>query len=230
MKEWFPFTDYDFYAYISSEAVVVCAFDYCLTGGTFVLHNNWNIPKGIAVGFTFYICEQILALPSSILLEHLTTKFILRSPVVVLLGQNLSLKWYERTMGVLIGRYYSPLPDTVIQKVLDRAQIDTGKSHTDLLTNSDRIFFPAYDMARKNEDVRKRLDDFRNQYGFSRNMSFSAAISTLLLSIRAFNYETPFEWWWAGIALFISISMFVRFWKFFSSFSAEVLRHYAFVP
>lgn len=128
----------------------------------------------------------------------------------------------------IIGRYYTPLPQGTRDKIFQNAEADTGLTNAQLLANVEEVFMPAYNHARNVEDTRKRIDDFRNQYGFNRNMALSGLITTGLMIDRAWRGGDSEAWSLAIFAFLLSAGMLARFLKFYSCFTAEVLRAYAF--
>jgi hypothetical protein len=228
LKQWFPFTDYDFYGYLACGLVLLFAADYWHDGGHYLMHDNWTFFQGALLVFLAYVTGQIIAMPSSTILESILARSVLRPPAVILMSNKQT--WYERWIARLLGgRYYEPLPKSMRNNILDNAEKQTGKSRAHLSDHVEEIFMPAYTSARKVEDARKRMDDFRNQYGFNRNMAFSGLISAGLLFHRAWRDYDPDAKTLAILALLLSLGMLVRFLKFYSSFAAEVLRTYAFL-
>jgi len=227
LKQWFPFTDYDFYGYLACGLVVLFAFDYFQTGGQYLIHDHWSFIQGALIVSLAYVVGQIVAMPSSIILEHGFARGLLRPPAAVLMSNKPTM--LEGFISrFLVGPYYSPFPEGTRTKILVNAETDTGLQHHQLLANTEEIFTPAYNAARKIEDSRKRMDDFRNQYGFNRNMCFSGLIATALLFIRAWEGADKNAWGLAVMALILSLGMLIRFLKFYTCFAREVLRSYAF--
>ena len=225
MKDWFPFTSYDFYSYLACGMVFLFGVDYWYSGGQYLLH-EWTVSQGALIVALSYIVGQIIAIPSSMVLEHCLVRSALRAPAILMLSekQNKTEKFIEK---YLIGRHYSPLPKNVISRVYMRAEEETGLSHTALEADVNEIFAPALVNARKTAEIRDRIDFFRNQYSFSRNVSFSAFLVFLLMLDGYFRIGN--EDFLAGMifAFFISFGMLVRFIKFYSCCAAEVLRSYA---
>lgn len=228
MKEWFPFTDYDFYAYLACGLVVLCGADYWHSGGQYILHNDWTFIQGLLAVAVAYVAGQIIAMPSSLILENAIARGILRPPVAVQVSDTQGKA--EQVIGkYLIGRYYAPLPQSLRTKILQKAQRQTGLNIDELRQNPDELFMPAYHAARQSEDTCKRMDDFRNQYGFNRNMAFSGLVVMLLMLDKALRGGDVDAYGLAALALILSLGMFVRFLKFYACFAAEVLRAYALI-
>lgn len=71
------------------------------------------------------------------------------------------------------------------------------------------------------------MDQFRNLYGFSRNISFVALIAAVLLAIKLCQAPNSHMAWLLAAAIAVAIGMFGRFLKFYAAFSYEVLRTYS---
>ncbi|MGB2635922.1 MAG: hypothetical protein WAM58_18480 [Candidatus Acidiferrum sp.] len=72
-----------------------------------------------------------------------------------------------------------------------------------------------------------RLDGFRNQYGFARNMSFVFFVAAVGIMIAHFVGAHPVRLRWAVLSGFASITLFYRYLKFFREFSYELFLRYA---
>ena len=98
-----------------------------------------------------YISGQIVAMPSSIILENGLARGIMRPPAKVLLSSRQGK--IERFVGkYIIGRYYSPLPQGTRDKILQAAEQETGLTNAQLIANVEEVFLPAYNAARRSED------------------------------------------------------------------------------
>lgn len=227
LKDWFPFTNYDFYAYLASGLVLLCAIDFWATGGQLLRRENWTFLQGSVVVAVGYITGQIVSIPASGILEGFVAHTLLRPPIAVLISAKSNC--LERFLSrFLIGRYYAPLPSGTREKILARAEMETGLSRSKLCTLPEEIFAPAHSWARKFEDTRNRMDDFRNQYGFNRNMAMTSFITTLLMFDRFRHHDDDIAAVLMVFALLLSLGMMLRFLKFYSSFAAEVFQVYAY--
>lgn len=227
MKEWFPFTNYDFYGYLSSGLVMLCALDYWATGGQLVLRDNWTFLQIAVAVAVAYVTGQVISIPASAILETVIARRILRPPVAVLLSDHQGP--VERTVGrFCIGQYYAPLPTAVREIILKKAEAQTRLPRERLLQNMEELFIPASAWARQFDDTRARMDDFRNQYGFNRNMAMTAFISALFLLERFNRTSYEIDAVWMTFALIVSAGMLLRFLKFYSCYAAEIFRAYAY--
>lgn len=226
-KDWFPFTDYDFYSYLACGLVLLFGFDYWSTGGQYLLHDNWTFFQGALAISLAYVTGQIIAIPSSIFIEHWLARKVLRPPAILLISgtQNKTEKFIEK---FLIGRHYSPLPKGVIEKIFSKAEQDTELSRQELEKDIKEIFVPALELARSVPETKSRIDFFRNQYSFSRNMAFSGLVITILFCDSALRSGNESALPFAILSSIMSFGMLVRFLKFYSCCATEVLRAYAY--
>jgi len=225
MKDWFPLTSYDFYSYLACGMVFLIGLDYCYTSGQLLRH-DWTVFQGTIAIALAYIVGQIIAIPASMIFEHWLVRNILRPPAVVMLSEQQS-RIEHFIEKFLIGRHYSPLPKNVIHRIYNRAQEETNLSHTELQADVYEVIAPALVNARNSQETTKRIDFFRNQYSFSRNVSFSSLLVFFFLCDSSFRLSGKVEVNAILFSIFVCIGMFVRFLKFYSSTSAEVLRSYA---
>lgn len=228
MRSWFPFTDYDFYGYLASGFALLFALDLSITGGEIMLREKWSFVEVVLAVSLAYATGQIAAMPSSILLEHGVARKFLHPPLVILIGAS-KPRWREKFVSrFLVGRHYEPFDEGIRQRLLERAVKITGKDVEFLLARPETIFALAFSVARSVPDARIRMDDFRNQYGLNRNMSFVGFLAAAMLSARGYIDADVDAKMWAAFSLIFGIGLFARFLKFYSAFAAELLRTFAF--
>jgi len=226
MKQWFPLTDYDFYGYIACGFVVLFGIDYCLFDGSH-LHKSWTVFEGSVLFALAYVTGQLIAMPSSMVLEHFFARHLLRPPAKILLSSSQGM--CERWIGkFLIGRNYSPFPHGLREKITERASKDLKVTAAAIEADPENAFQSAFVVARRSEDTRKRMDDFRNQYGFNRNMAFAGFFVFALMMEKAWQHDDAHALTYGLLSLAMAAGMLLRFLKFYSSFAAEVFRAYAF--
>jgi hypothetical protein len=228
LKQWFPLTDYDFYAYLIAGMLLIGAVDYTLGGGVLVHKTQWSVAEGLFWVAIAYLVGQISAAPSSALLEHLVARKWMHSPADVQLGlqpRNL----FERLFAAMFApREYAPLAGSIQTKALDRATVETGQMR-DTLTG-DAVFQTAFHPVRQIGDTATRLSVFINLYGFSRNVAFASLISFALLAFEEIGHPArTTELFLVGSAV-LFVGMFGRFIKFYAAYSADVIRSYATMP
>lgn len=221
MKSWFPFTDYEFYAYLTSGMLLIAAVDYTMTGGVLVNRTDWTVVDGVFWGAMAYLAGHILAIPSAVLLEHFLARTILRPPVTVLLELK-PRRWLERMIAWVFGiREYRPMPYAVRSAINSKICNLLGVSQ---LADPEEAFQVIFPHARSVSDCATRLDTFINQYGFARNVSFAAICAAILLWREMTITPTPQLQWLLLGAIALAVGFFLRFIKFYAAYAAEALR------
>ena len=226
MKNWFPFTDYDFYAYLTSGMIVLFSLDYGLNAGVILQRAHWPFIHIVFLIAMAYLVGQIVAGAASIILEHWIIRRIFRSPIAVMIGHGKE-RIGEGFIGRwLIGRNYELESENMRSIVLKKVAKKLQKQPEDIDDPED-IFQVAFPVTRTISDSAQRMDDFRKLYGFSRNLAFAGLISAVAFVYRATVTGQDAMYWWALLIILLSFGMFVRFLKFYAAFSAEILRSYA---
>ena len=77
----------------------------------------------------------------------------------------------------MFPNYHRALPAHVQQRVRDQA------AARNCFAEGEGLFLHAYALVTKDERVQTRLDQFRNQYSFARNMSFAFIVATVSILI-----------------------------------------------
>jgi phosphate/sulfate permease len=210
-----PFGVYDFFAYLSSGSVLILTADYVFGAG--LLERN-RISSVLAVWLVVaaYICGHIVAQCSAFVYERLAVERVLRSPVNVLLGSRPTSKLLRTTFP----NYFRMLPEHTQERVRERAAARNFSG------TGEALFLHAYAIVTSDARFQDRLDSFRNQYGFARNVSFALLIAAVTIFI-AQSLGQPVQDRWAIIAAVASVCLFYRYLKFFRQFSYELLLRYA---
>ncbi len=226
MNNWFPFTDYDFYAYLTAGMIVLFSLDYGVSGGEIAFRESWPLVHIVFAIAIAYLTGQIVAAIASILLEHWMARRVLRHPVAIMLKLG-EPRIAERFIGRwIVGRYYEPLPENLRVLILD----EVGKklnTATTAITDPEDVFQVAFPEVCKVQSSAKRLDDFRRAYGFSRNITLAGFVGAGAIAYRGGAIDRPDLYWWALIVFCVSVMMYGRFLKFYAAYGAEVLRTYA---
>lgn len=210
-----PFTIYDFFAYLSSGSVLVVTIDY-LFGFQWVIKKDMGPVLALLLIFLSYIAGHCVAHFSSPILEQLFVGTILKRPSLSLMGEK-----PKPFLAFLFPGYYKPLPIATQDRVWEQANA-RGFSGS-----GEALFIHAYAVVTKNEHAQKRLDEFRNLYGFSRNMAFVFLASAVLIFLSTFSSENPASIWWALISCGLGVTMLYRYLKFFRQFSYQLFITYA---
>ena len=226
MNNWFPFTDYDFYAYLTAGMIVLFSLDYGISGGAIDFKDDWpfvHIAFAVAVA---YVVGQITAAIASLVLEHWLARRVLRPPVAVMMDLG-APRIRERFVGRwIVGRYYEPLPENIRQVILQNVSRAIGRRPEEI-NDPEEVFQVAFPEARQVESAARRMDEFRKLYGFSRNIALAGLVGTGAIVYRGADIGRDDLYWWGIIVFFVSVMMFGRFLKFYAAYGAEVLRTYA---
>jgi hypothetical protein len=226
MKQWFPFTDYDFYAYLASGMLLIAAVDYTFGGAVLVQRAEWTVVQIVFWTVVAYLIGQLLAGPSAAVLEHGVVRNLLHAPSAIILGLQ-KRRWRERVLArIFAGREYAPLPEQLRDRVLNGAAAKLGVERKNV-HDPETVFQIAYPSARAVADAAARMDQFRNLYGFRRNISFVGLIATILLAIKLCQAPSAHTAWLLVGAILLAGGMCGRCLKFYAAFSHEVFRTYA---
>ena len=224
MKSWFPFTDYDFYAYLSTGVIVLFSLDYGMNGGVIILRENWSFVQIVFAVTIAYLLGQVIAGLASAILEHWVARRIIRPPVAVMMG--IGRRTLPEALIGRFGRYYQPQSKHWRSVILQGVARELDKE-PDAIEDPEEVFQVAFPVSRSIPDSAARMDEFRRLYGFCRNVALAGLISTVPLVHRATVESDDTLYWWAVLVFILSIGMFFRFLKFYADFAGEVLRTYA---
>jgi hypothetical protein len=211
----FPFTDYDFWGYLSSGFVTLFALDYSL-GTDLLAKPSWTFVEGVIAVSLAYVTGHLVAGISSAVFEQQVV-LALGRPSEVLTGTAVAPRWAR----FVFPSYFAPLPPGTLSALKAKAQ---SAGHTDLGS----LFTEAHRKAQKNPKAAERLAVFLNQYGFCRNVSFALLIAAVAFALCAVHIARPNAWLWAGCSAFASVGMFLRYLKFHRLFSVEVFTSYTY--
>lgn len=216
MRSQFPFTDYDFWAYISAGFVLLFVLDHVTQAGL-MIRPTWTLVEGLFAMACAYAVGQLLAGLASAILERRLVARWLGSPSVTLLGVERGPNWFRR----LYPSFYEPLPEETCKAILAKAR------EQDITKPGEALFLLAFDASRSNKTSMDRMSAFLNQYGFCRNLSLTTLICAVLFAFAAIWFERPVDYWWSGAAFVLAVGMFLRYLKFYRHYTLEVYRTYA---
>lgn len=214
-----PFSVYDFFAYLSSGAILLATGDYVMGYGL-LSQKDVGLVLAVLLIILAYVGGHIVAHFSSFIFEYGAVGRILRRPSVVLLGEHAS--W--RVWPWIFPNYFRALPEVTQKRVHQQAAARhfAGKGEA--------LFLHAYPLVTFDSGLQNRLDSFRNQYGFARNMSFvflASAIAVIAAHKLAYH---PVRLRWAVLAGTAGVVLFYRYLKFLRQFSYELFLRYAELP
>lgn len=222
MKDHFPFTDYDFYGYLASGGFALAIGDYLFNNAAYLTRADWTFAQIALCVAAAYVVGHLIAMLAQSVLETLVMNKALAKPMDIQLGFKHPSR-LERMVGALVGRYYSTLPNRTSEKILRIAASELDCAVEDF-SEGESIFLLGFKKSFSDEKLRHRIDDFRNQYGFCRNIAFVGLTATPLLIWSALCQGNNEAWGLAIVTALIFVGMFIRFVKFLSSFQAEVIR------
>lgn len=224
MKDWFPLASYEFYAFLTTGMVAVAAYDRVFMGSALANEQHWTIVAGVFWAVVAYLVGQIIAMPSSGLLEHLVARRILRPPSEIILGIHPARK-RERWIAAVSGaREYQPFPPLIQARILGK--LASGLSVATTALDGETAFISAFPHARSVADTATRLDSFINQYGMCRNVSMAAMLATVMLAFSSCRTHDRMTITLMIGAAILSLGLFLRFIKFYAAYTREVLRTY----
>lgn len=222
MKDWFPLTNYDFYAYLTAGMVIVAAVDRAFLGSMLAGQTSWTVVNGAFWAAIAYLTGQIIAIPSSAIFEHVVARKLLHAPSQILLGFEVP-RWREIAVRWIFGaREYDPLPVATQNSIKGKVASALAVHPTQL--EGESAFTCAFPHARGVSDTATRLDNFLNQYGMCRNVSFASFVAFGLMTWRARSTGDRFDWTIAVAALILALGLFGRFVKFYAAYAREVFR------
>lgn len=223
MKQWFPFTDYDFYGYLASGALLIFAVDYWYSGSSYLLGHTLTFMQTVVAISLAYVAGQMIAIPASWFQRLLFCGFPLRSPVRMWM---LAPNWFERNiLGAIVGGL-NPLPQGVKLKVTMQMHQDQAVSRNDVEKDGiDGFFRWAHRQAMKDDVARARISSFLNQYGMARNVALTLMVVAYLMFHPL--HDSADAQSYGYMALVLGIGMFIRYLKFYYCFIREVLEKFA---
>ncbi len=215
-----PFSVYDFFAYLTTGFLLLCAADYAFDIGWL---QKEKVPPGI-IGFLIvsgYILGHFVAHLSSFFLEHKFLRGVLKSPEETLFEKQAKDFW-----SYIFPIFYKPFPPETQQRVMSRA------AAAGIERPGRALFFHCFAIVKRDKSTAERLGTFLNVYGFCRNMSMAALIAAGILLFATFQHWSAAaidtaKLAWAGVAIVVAIVLFYRYLKFFKHYTEEVFRDYA---
>jgi hypothetical protein len=214
-----PFSVYDFFAYLSSGAIWLVSADYMLGMGL-IDRQRISPVLGVTLVVFAYVCGHIVAHFASFILEQTVVARLLRRPNALLMGEQARTRLFRW----IFPGYFRALPQPTQQRVLTQAEARGVKS------TGEALFLHVYPIVTANSALQARLDDFRNQYGFARNISFAFLTSAIAILVAHHLGYHPVRLRWALFSGLAGIALFYRYLKFFRQFSYELFLRYAELP
>lgn len=210
-----PFTVYDILAYITSGAIVLFALDYSFGRHWFLADPLHPVPA-LLILLATYITGHVIAQLSSPLWERLFARKIMKPPESLLMGEK-----PRHVLGWIFPGYCRPLPEATINRI--RAQA-TARGFSGA---PQALFLHAYALMSRDEAVQRRLDEFRNLYGFARNVALALPIAAVLMTCGTAVDRQQLPSFVVPVLYGLSVVMLYRFLKFYRQYSYQLLLTYA---
>ena len=213
-----PFNPYDFFGYLASGLLILADMEL-ITGIPHILGKDPKIVEAVILIIAVYVTGQIVATPAKALLEDGFIGKVLGRPNV-----NLFKAKEKGILSFVFPGYYRPFPEQIRKKILDKAESEGIKG-----TGEDLFLHVRYNaVVLQNEKLMDKLNTFLNQYGFNRNLCFSALVVGLALLLKAkFSSQyDPVLMKYSVMALVASGLLLYRYLKFFRQYSYEMFNIY----
>lgn len=210
-----PFTVYDFFGYLSSGFLVVSAVDL-LFGERWLLQSHAPPLLYVFLVVLSYVFGHIVAHFSALALEELFVGHLLGRPTSLLMGQAGSRCWRH-----VFRHYHKALPAATQARIRLRAH-ELG-----IVDSGDALFHHVHAQLTRDPHQKARLEEFRNLYGFARNMAFLFLLATPVLAVETHRQSMPPTYWWAGMSLLIGTILAFRYLKFYRQYAFQLLSMYA---
>jgi hypothetical protein len=254
MRDFFPFTNFDFYAYVFTGLILLACLDYvALPRGQHLLlvAANWKIVPGIVMVACGYVVGQIVGLISTLVIEFFLFSRrspreaqvgrpgrrdllakpgrwgFFYSPSAVLLELEKHGKFAQRMLIFSATRYFRPLPERLATQAIAREAYAMGTTVADIKEERDRetVFQYGFTIARGSDDTCRRMDRDRREYEFSRNLSMVALVCCVILLFWAPDPgQNRALICLPWVALIVGVAMLARFVKYYASFHSQVIR------
>jgi hypothetical protein len=173
MDQKIPFSNYDFWAYLSAGFLFLFAVDQVAATGL-LAREKWTVVQGVIAVSAAYAVGQLAASISSFIFEHILVGKLLGYPRDVLFGYPKAWKWVRP----LFPGYFNYLPERTRQLALEKGQA------AGITGPGDALFLAAYSHARATPGVLAKMENFLNLYGFCRNTALVAFVDAGLLYCR----------------------------------------------
>jgi hypothetical protein len=209
-----PFTAYDFFAYLASGALVVATVDV-LHGKQWLLTKDHPLALDVFLILVAYVLGHVIAQLSSTLLESLLVERGLLRPSYTLMGK--SRPGFRHLFRLYCRALRTETRERIIEQARARAFGGSGEA----------LFLHAFGLVKVAPLTMARLDQFRNLYGFARNMALSLFVVALLIAIGPNDARPAIPAAWAWCCLGLGIVMLYRYLKFFRQYSYEIFVTYA---
>lgn len=215
--EKLPFTSFDFWGYLASGFLLLCAIDSA-AGYGLLARKDWSVVEGILAVSVAYVVGHVIAGLSSLIFERGLVGRVLGWPSAGLFGVSTAPKWVQK----LLSFYYGELPSETQKAILAKASA-AGVSRP-----GEALFWLAFASARGSDRTMARLADFLNQYSFCRNVALVSFVDAGVLWWAHWQSTgTSQQLLFARIALLVGLALAARYLKFLRHYSLELFTTFA---
>ena len=212
-----PFHPYDFFGYLASGLLVLIGMQLVL-GFPEILGHDFEIVDGAMLLIAVYVAGQLMATPAKAVHEDFIVEKLLGQPNTLLFCEN-----KPRVRGFLFPGFYKPFPEARRNRILEKAKAEGVEG-----TGEELFLHVRYNPAIANDErVISRLSGFLNQYGFSRNLSFTGLMVGFALLIKAWIASDGDLANYGLTAVVVGVMLLYRYLKFFRQYSYELFNAYA---
>jgi hypothetical protein len=210
-----PFDPYDFFGYIASGLVLVVLAQ--LTLGFPKVFGADLKPFDMAVTvLAVYIAGQIVAGPAKAFFEDIIVQKVLGSPT-----RNLLRPTRRHVLRIIFPGFYKPLPPKTRAKLAEKISAGDGDPEDVFLA----IRYAPEVLA--SDSLIAKINIFRDQYGFARNVSFSLLFAAVCFAIFGHYRASPVLAHYSIAAFVAGTLLFYRYLKFYRQYSYELFNAYA---
>ncbi|MDP9469062.1 MAG: hypothetical protein M3Q71_00125 [Chloroflexota bacterium] len=210
-----PFSVYDIFGYLAAGFLFLVGVDYIMDTG-WVIRNDLRLAPGILWTGAAFIIGQVLATPSSSLIEGWLLGCVLGRPSTNLFATGRPDDW---RVTVLPG-YYRPLSPKTQERVRRRTR-EAGVEDV-----GEDLFQLAFGAVKSQSETMARLETFVTRYGFCRNIAFTALLGIPLIPVLCAVSGNWDRLWTLLVAVVVAIGMLYRYLKFHRQYSYEVFVTY----
>ncbi len=147
MKSWFPFAEYEFYAYLSAGMLLIAAIDYSFGGSVLINRQSWTVAAVVFWIVIAYLIGHLAAGWSASFLDQFVGRRLFISSSDMLLGLKAS-RTRERLLAALSGATeYRPMSPSLSSSILTKVATRVG-SNANSSIDGDAAFEAAFPLAR----------------------------------------------------------------------------------
>lgn len=210
MRSWFPLTDFDFWAFLTSGGIILLAINQSFSLGWLEKESWTAIQIAVALTFAYFVGHAVAEIASRLLEKRLARK-IIGSPSEIISTPKEKNK---------LAKYF-------LSNSLEPALKELVLKHRHVDDRSDaEIYLRASILARRDPATSSRLSVFQNQYSMCRNVCFACFFAFVLLLTSGIVLHKITDFYWSITALIMAMIMLIRFLKYYKQYSLEIYHHF----